>query len=156
MDRPLEVLSDRSGAIILGWIDRHVLYIRFAGEISGTLGQCGAEQLRKLLADQWDVICFADASSPETVDFTARSAMVRAILAHRSQFKSIFVLTRSVAVTSTARVVARLIGDTILITEDLDEFAAKLLKVAPYSARKLNPKSWRQCQPSECQKKCVG
>lgn len=151
VNQPLEVLDDVQGAVVLGWVGPRVFYIRYVGDISARLGIAGASRLRLMLAEHRDILCFVDAASPETIDFSARSAMVRAFYASRTRFSHILTLTRASVVASTARVVAAMTGDITTIVDDTQVFKSELLKVAPFALPKLRPETFRRCNMSDLQ-----
>jgi hypothetical protein len=146
--RPLELLADDEGSVTLGWVDVGVFYARFIGLLSMDLSQAHNERLEAALERRSPLHYFADARALGSYDLDARSAFLRTVLAHRSQFKSVVLLTWSLGMTPTARAYASAAGEPVEILADELEFEARLLEVAPLARGKLDPNGWVLPPPS--------
>jgi hypothetical protein len=72
----------------------------------------------------------------------ARGAFLRTVLAHRSQFKSIVMLTWSQGISAVTRAFASAIGEPACVLADDLEFESRLLEAAPLARGKLDPNGW--------------
>jgi hypothetical protein len=140
--KPLELLSDDDGSITLGWVDAGVFYARFIGVLSAGLSEKHNARLEAALERTSSLHYFADARALCSYDLAARSAFARMVLAHRSQFKSVVMLTWSPGITPVTRAYASAIGEPVEVLADDLEFEGRLLDVAPLARGKLDPNGW--------------
>jgi hypothetical protein len=140
--RPLEMLRDSEGAVIMGWVGEGVFYTRFVGTLSADLGEAAASHLKKVIAEVTTLHYFSDVSALRTYDLLARSALIRIILANRRRFADIVILTWSEGINAAERGFAAAIGEPIEIITDPTDFEMRLLRVAPFAKQTLDPKTW--------------
>jgi hypothetical protein len=140
--RPLEMLRDTEGAVILGWVGDGVFYTRLVGTLSAELGGMLAAQLRKVVAEVPSLLYFSDLSGLQTYDLLARSAVTRVLLANRRRFTDIVVLTWSQGVNAAERAFVAAIGDPISLFTDPTAFENRLLRAAPFAKQTLDPNTW--------------
>jgi hypothetical protein len=141
--RPLEMLRDSEGAVILGWVGEGVFYTRFVGMLSAELGEMVASHLNKVVvAEATSLRYFSDASALKTYDLLARSAITRVVLAHRRRFADIVILTWAEGINAPERVFADAIGDPIHVITDAADFEKRLVRAAPLAKQTLDPKTW--------------
>jgi hypothetical protein len=133
----LEVISDGSGTVVLGWVDETVLYTQLRGALSADLGARFATRLEKLIETTTAIRYFSDARDLTEYDLLARSAFVRVFLANRARISSLVMLTWTEGVGPAARaVVSALSLPTEVLTDALD-FEARLRRAAPFALRQL-------------------
>ena len=140
--KPLELVSDDEGSITLGWVDAGVFYTRFIGVLSANLSERHVARLEAALDRTQSLHYFADARALCSYDLGARSAFLRTVLAHRSQFQSVVILTWTQGITSATRAFASAIGDPVDVLSDEVDFEGRLLEVAPLARTKLDPNGW--------------
>jgi hypothetical protein len=138
---PLERVADRHGTVTLGWLTDSVLYARFSGELSASLGQAYAARLHALVRAESSIRYFADASALEQYDLLARSAFVRVVLANRPKFASLTILTWSEGLGLAAQRFAASLQSAEMVT-DGKEFERRLFQFAPHAKQKLDPNTW--------------
>ena len=143
MSKPLQVLSDEQGAIVAGFLAPGVHYLRFIGTISSDLGIRGGTLLRKQLDNGPTMVGFFDMSSAQGIDFAARSAVVRALLANRQRLSSFTTLAPIGLLAKTARSMAMTLGSTAHVMEDAEAFEGRLLKAAPFALARLPQSRWQ-------------
>jgi hypothetical protein len=140
--KPLELIADDEGSITLGWVDAGVFYARFIGVLSAGLAESHMSRLEAALERATSLQYFSDARALCTYDIGARGAFLRTVLAHRSRFKSVVMLTWSQGITPATRTFASTIGQPIdILTDELD-FERRLLEAAPLARGKLDPNGW--------------
>ena len=142
VQRPLEMLRDSEGAVILGWVGEGVFYTRFVGVLSAELGEMVASHLKAVVAEATSLRYFTDASALRTYDLLARSAITRVVLAYRRRFTEIVLLTWAEGINAAERVFADAIGEPIHVITDLADFETRLVRAAPLAKQTLDPKTW--------------
>jgi hypothetical protein len=140
--KPLELLADDEGSVTLGWVDAGVFYSRFVGVLSAPLAARHTEQLEAALERAGSLHFFSDGRALSSYDLGARGAFLRTVLAHRSQFKSVVMLTWSLGITPVTRSFASALGEPVDILSDELEFERRLLETAPLARGKLDPNGW--------------
>ena len=140
--KPLELIADDEGSITMGWVDAGVVYARFIGVLSSGLSERHTERLETALDRTSSLHYFADARALCSYDLGARSAFLRTVLAHRSQFTSVVLLTWAQGITPVTRAFASAIGDPIDVLANEADFEGRLLEVAPLARTKLDPNGW--------------
>ena len=140
--RPLELVADDEGSITLGWVDAGVFYTRFIGVLSVGLAERHTAGLEAALERCSALHYFADARALCSYDLGARSAFLRTVHAHRSQFQSIVILTWSLGITPVSRAFASALGEPVDVLADELEFENRLLETAPLARGKLDPNGW--------------
>ncbi|HMJ55677.1 MAG TPA: hypothetical protein VK540_26560 [Polyangiaceae bacterium] len=140
--KPLELVADEEGSITLGWVDAGVFYARFIGVLSAGLAERHTARLEAALERAPSLHYFADARALSSYDLGARSAFRRTVLAHRSQFKSLVLLTWSQGITPVARAFASALGEPVDVLADDLAFEGRLLDAAPLARGKLDPNGW--------------
>jgi len=140
--RPLEIIADDHGSVTLGWVDAGVFYARFIGTLSIELSQLHNARLEAALDRSSPLHYYADARALDTYDLAARGAFLRVVLGHRSQFKSVVLLTWPMGITPVTRSYMSAIGEPVQIFADERDFEAKLLETAPLARGKLDPNGW--------------
>jgi len=140
--KPLELLADDDGSITLGWVDAGVFYSRFIGVLSASLAARHNEHLQAALDRTSSLHYFADARALCSYDLGARGAFLRTVLAHRTQFKSVVLLTWSQGITPVSRTFASAVGEPVDILDDELAFERRLLETAPLARGKLDPNGW--------------
>src|SRR5262245_18832331 len=73
MRRPLQALTDAEGSIALGWVGKNVMYARFSGGVSASLGAAFCARVGELLPAT-PIRYFADALELTYYDLLARRA----------------------------------------------------------------------------------
>jgi len=140
----LEVMSDRDGAIVFGWVAPQILYAQFIELLSAPLGMRFARRLEEHLISQSKVAVFFDLSGLETYEFPARNALARVLFVRRRSIASALVLVRSRVVELGIQAVSSMIGGGLIevITSRAD-FVARLDRAAPLARRYVqNPRAW--------------
>ena len=140
--RPLEMLRDTEGAVILGWLGEGVFYTRLVGTLSAELGEILAAHLKKVVAEVPSLLYFSDLSGLQTYDLLARSVVTRVLLANRRRFTDIVILTWSQGVNAAEQAFVTAIGDPISLFTDPTEFEKRLLRAAPFAKQTLDPNTW--------------
>lgn len=137
MGNSLEILAARSGAAILGELSADVFYAGLVGHVCSSLGsKCSARLATRLAAfDGAQVYCNLLLAS--SVDFSARSTIVRTLIACRHHVASMTMLVGSAAATATAQALAAIVDADARIVTDPNEFDALLVKAAPLAHLKL-------------------
>jgi len=136
-DRPLERITERHGAVTVGWVGRGVLYARYEGVLSAELGTRYAARLEGFLGDAAMLELFTDASALQSYDLLGRSAVIQMMMAHRSQFASLVTLTWAGGAGPLARNFAAALGTPVEYLTDAEAFENRLLGHAPFAKRKL-------------------
>jgi hypothetical protein len=140
--KPLELMADDEGSITLGWVDAGVFYARFIGVLSAALSTRHTARLESALERTPSLHYFADCRALCSYDLGARSAFLRTILAHRSQFTSVVILTWAQGITPVTRAFASAVGEPVDVLADEMDFETRLLEVAPLARAKLDPNGW--------------
>jgi hypothetical protein len=141
--KPLDLLADNDGSVTLGWVDVGVYYARFIGMLSFELSRQHNARVEAALERRSPMHYFADARALGGYDLDARSAFFLTVLAHRSQFKSVVLLTWStLGITPVARSYASTVGEPLEILADAKTFEERLLDVAPLARGKIDPNGW--------------
>jgi hypothetical protein len=109
-----------------------VFYARFEGAISPDVGERYAALLTALVADVRSLRYFVDSSALVSYDLLARSAILQAIMAHRSKFASIVALTWAGGAGPMGRSFATALGSVEYVTSR-EDFDARLLAAAPFA-----------------------
>jgi len=140
--KPLELLSDDEGSVTLGWVDNGVFYARFIGVLSAGLSEKHTERLEGALTRASALHYFADCRALSSYEIGARGAFLKTVLAHRSQFKSVVILTWSLGITPVTRAFTAALGEPVDVLADELEFESRLLTTAPLARAKLDPNGW--------------
>jgi hypothetical protein len=138
----LEVMRDSEGSIIFGWVGPNVLYARLSGGLSMRLGASFAAKLLELVDGKTGIRYFGDTSELEHYDLLARSALLRVLLAKRRSFESFTMLSWAGEIGPRERAFATALGSGVDIVASLDDFEAKLYRLAPTARQRLDPKTW--------------
>ncbi len=131
---PLELLTDASGSVTLGWLAEGVFYARFSRSLSAQLGAAFAARLRAALQAGAPIRYYGDARALESYDLLARSAFVRVVSEHRKRFQRLKVLAWPADVDSLTRV----LGVGAEVTSDVVEFESALFASSPQARQKLD------------------
>lgn len=126
----LHVLEDRDGAVAYGWIAERVLYGRFVGTVSAELGTSFVQRLAGLIGEVPCLAYYADHSALEQYDRVARECFQNLVLAQRSRFASLTLLTWSGGGSARARAFAALLPKKMELLTDPLEFDELLSDVA--------------------------
>jgi hypothetical protein len=138
----LEVMRDSEGSIVIGWVGTDVLYAKLSGGLSGRLGSTFAAKLQELVDGKTGIRYFGDTSELEHYDLLARSALLRVLLAKRRSFESFTMLSWAGEIGPRERAFATALGSGVDIVASLDDFEAKLYRLAPTARQRLDPKTW--------------
>ena len=144
---PLELLRDDDGSVVLGWVGDGVLYTRFEGSLSAAVGAAFAARLEAYAVGAPAFEYFSDGSALGSYDLRARNAFIRVVLAQRSKFRTIVMLTWAGAVSSAARAFADAVGDHLDLLTGGPEFHVRLRAAAPQALRSLDPNTWTRTDP---------
>jgi hypothetical protein len=140
--KPLELVADDEGSVTLGWVDTGVFYARFIGVLSAGLSEKHTLRLEAALARASALHYFADCRALASYEIGARSAFLKTVLTHRSQFKSVVILTWSLGITPVTRAFAAAVGEPVDVLADELAFESRLLATAPLARAKLDPNGW--------------
>lgn len=140
--RPLELIADHNGSVTLGWVDIGVFYARFIGALSMELSRHHNARVESALERHSSLHYFADGRALGSYDLAARSAFFRMLIANRSQFKSVVLLTWPLGITPIARSYWSALGEPLQILADERAFEAQLLETAPLARGKIDPNGW--------------
>jgi hypothetical protein len=132
----LEAIADSEGSVRIGWVGEAVLYAALTGGMSAGLGGRYAARLASLAAMDAKIRFFGDLRALSYYDMLARNSFVRTILANRSRFASLTILTWAEGIGPAARTLAATIGGEMNLLEDTLEFDGLLYATAP-RARKI-------------------
>lgn len=135
-EAPLERIGVGEGAIRAGWVGPGVFYARFEGAISADVGERYAALLTALVCDVRSLGYFVDSSALVSYDLLARSAILRAIMAHRSKFSSIVALTWAGGAGPIGRSFGAALGNVEYVTTR-EAFDARLLAAAPFARQQI-------------------
>ena len=149
VNNPLTMVADMQGSVVLGFVSKDIFYMRFIGHIAAPLGAKCAAFLRKHLASHPVQGVFCDAEPQSTLDLSARSEIVRALLDNRRQLESMATLVGTSAIAPTVRAIATVLDCLAHIAETQDEFHSMLIRVAPYAQAKLPRDTWARTLVSE-------
>ncbi len=138
MGKSLEILAERSGAVILGWVAEDVAYMGFVGHISARLGARCASRMCAMLDEGTRVQFFCNTGLARSFDFSARSALVRASLACRRNIESMTLLVSSADAASAAHAIAAVLDGPTAVSGSAEEFDTVLLKAAPLAHLRLH------------------
>lgn len=146
----LEVMSDRDGAIVVGWVAPNVLYVQFVEYLSGALGMRFAMRLERSLLPEQRVQLFFDCSGLDSYDFPARDAYGRVLFCQRRHLQSCLLLARTRVVELGMQAIAVMLGSSLMeVTTRRAEFIERLDRAAPTAWRSLrNPRAWIPVKPS--------
>jgi hypothetical protein len=150
------MVADVEGAVVLGFINKEIFYMRFIGHVSVQLGTKCAAMLRKLLADAPVLGFFCDAEFPATIDLSARSSIVRGFLDNRRHLESMTTLVGTPIVAPTVRAIATVLDGLAHIAENAEDFHAMLVRAAPYAQAKLPRHKWARAMVSESPRRPSG
>ncbi len=137
MTQPLEIVSDSGGSVVVGRVASDAVYLRFVGHLSTHLGVVASARLRELLRGARGAWCFCDTQAPRSIDFFARSAVVRTFISHRAELSSVTMLVGGEPGRATSRMIASVLGPIARATDDADEFDRLLVRVAPLAHEQL-------------------
>jgi len=146
---PLTLVADREGGIVLGFVSKDIFYIRFIDHVGSSLGSKCASLLRKKLADTPVQGVFSDAEGAGSIDFSARSSIVRAFLENRRHLESMTTLVGTPNVAPILRDIATVLDGLAYITESSNEFHSMLVRAAPYAQAKLPRGKWSRMTISD-------
>jgi hypothetical protein len=138
----VETLSEPGGVIVVGWVGDAVLWAKFTGVLSASLGGSYALKLERYLKSCPRLRYFVDASSMDSYDLLARSATTRVIMAHRQRIRSMLVLMWSGDVSASSRALMVALDDTVEMTTSAELFDSKLTEAAPLARQKIDPRRW--------------
>jgi hypothetical protein len=139
----LEVLSDRDGAIVFGWVAQDVLYAQMIEHLQAALGMRYATRLEQHLVSRSSAKLYIDCSGLETYEFPARAAIGRVLLTHRKRVASVSVLVRSRVVELGMHALGTTLGGLMAISNVRADFVATLDRAAPLARRYVqNPRAW--------------
>ncbi|HWA75088.1 MAG TPA: hypothetical protein VG937_22275 [Polyangiaceae bacterium] len=140
----LEVMSDREGAIVTGWVAPDVLYVQFVEYLTGPLGMKFAMRLEPHLAAHPKVQLFADCSGLDSYDFTAREACSRVLFAQRRRLSQCLFLVRTRVVELGMQAISAMLGGGLMeVNKSHAEFMSRLGQAAPNAWRSIrNPRAW--------------
>lgn len=140
----LEVMSDREGAIVTGWVAQDVLYVQFVEYLTGPLGMKFAMRLEPQLAASPRVQLFADCSGLDSYDFTAREACSRVLFAQRRRISQSLFLVRTRIVELGMQAISAMLGSGLMeVNKSHAEFVSRLDHAAPNAWRYIrNPRAW--------------
>lgn len=146
----LEVLSDREGAVVFGWVAEDVHYAQVIEKWSSSLGMRYASRLERQLERRSSIRIFMDCSGVDTYDLCARNACQRVLVAQRQRIASIALLARTRIVQLGAQALAAHLPQGMLqVTIDRAEFVAQLDGIAPLARRYVtNPVAWVEAASS--------
>jgi hypothetical protein len=146
----LEVMSDRDGAVVVGWVAPQVFYVQFVEFLSGALGMRFAMRLEKALVNSPNTQIFFDCSGLDSYDFPARDAYGRVLFCHRRRLTSCLLLARTRVVELGMQAIAVMLGANLMeVTNHRAEFLERLDRAAPTAWRSLrNPRAWVPAKPS--------
>jgi hypothetical protein len=140
----LEVMSDREGAIVTGWVAPDVLYVQFVEYLTGPLGMKFAQRLEPRLALAPRMQLFVDCSGLDSYDFPARDACSRVLFAQRRRYTQCLFLVRTRVVELGMQAIAAMLGGgTMEVSKSRADFVARLDQAAPNARRYIrNPRAW--------------
>jgi hypothetical protein len=140
----LEVMSDRAGAVVFGWVAPQIFYVQYIEVLSAPLGMRFARRLEEHLVGEDKPQLYCDASGLENYEFLARNALARVFLARRRNIASVLVLVRTRVVTLGAQAVASMIGGALIeVIQSRADFVSRLDRAAPLARRYVqNPRAW--------------
>jgi hypothetical protein len=133
----LEAIADSEGSVRIGWVGEAVLYAALTGGMSAGLGGRYAARLASLAAMETKVRFFGDLRALSYYDMLARNSFVRTILASRSRFASLTILTWAEGIGPAARTLAATIGGEVNLLADPIEFDRLLYATAPLAKKIL-------------------
>ena len=136
-DPALKTLSDPKGSVVMGWVAESVLWARFAGHLSRSLGAVFADELELRLGDGALIRCFLDASRLDSYDLLARTAAVRVLLSNTSRLSSLVVLEWSEGASAVGRAIMGAVGTLMQTTTSRSQFDARLLSEAPLAMQRI-------------------
>lgn len=141
----LEVLNDREGAVVAGWVANDVFYSQFVEYLTAPLGMRFASRFEQhLLMNPAPVSLFADCSSLDNYDLTARDAWARVMVSQRRLLAPSLFLARARLVELGLRAVAATLRPGLIeVVTSRSEFVARLDQAAPSAWRYIrNPSAW--------------
>ncbi len=146
----LEVMSDREGAVVIGWVAPAVLYVQFVEHLSGALGMRFAMRLERSLLAQERTHLFFDCAGLDSYDLPARDACGRVLFCHRRRVNACLLLARTRVVELGMQAVAVMLGPSLMeVTTRRPDFIERLDRAAPTAWRSLrNPRAWVPVKPS--------
>src|ERR1051325_987992 len=131
----LRMLEDRKGAVAYGYLAPRVLYARVAGRLSADLGERYVRELADATREAPPSAYFADESALRGSHPKARSRLRDFVVAERSRFTSIVLLTWA-AGGATAASVPALRGDAIELVDEPIEFERALCNATTFPDRR--------------------
>jgi hypothetical protein len=133
----LKTLSDAKGSAVIGWVGESVLWARFSGHLSRSLGALVADELELRLSQGALIRCFLDASRLDSYDLLARTAAVRVLLSNASRLSSLVVLEWTGRDSAVGRAIMSAVGTLMRATTLRSEFEASLLDEAPLAMLRI-------------------
>ncbi len=141
----LEVLNDREGAVVAGWVSNDVFYSQFVEHLTAPLGMRFASRFEQhLLMSSTPVRLFADCSSLDGYDLAARDAWTRVLVSQRRLLAPSLFLARTRLVELGLRAAAAMLRPGLIeVVTSRSQFVSKFDEVAPGAWRYLrNPRAW--------------
>ena len=138
----IEVLGDKDGSAVFGWVAPAVLYTRYQGGLSAETGRAYAMRLSTLVAQAPSLCFFCDSSGLKHYDLLARSSFARVILSNRRKFSSIVLLAWAEGVSPATQALVTTIGEPIQVLTNRNTFEVQLLRKAPLALRKVDSADW--------------
>ncbi len=148
----LEVLKDEQGAVALGWVASGVLYSRFSGGLSQSVGTLHHARLESTLRQVSSLRYFVDSGALEYYDLLARRAFTRIVLTHRERFSELVLLTWAGGITKTAEKFAAAVGEPLTMVTEQRVFERLLTGAAPFARQRLEPRTGWSSAPREVYK----
>lgn len=136
-DPSLKTLSDAKGSVVIGWVTESVLWARFGGHLSRSLGAVFADELELRLSQGALIRCFLDASRLDSYDLLARTAAVRVLLSNTSRLSSLVVLEWNGRASAVGQAIMGAVGTLMRTTTSRSEFEASLLTEAPLALQRI-------------------
>jgi hypothetical protein len=143
----LEKLADDEGCIVLGWLAPGVLWTSLTGRVNDAICQAYATRLDQLLRAASAVRYFVDSSCLESIELSARSTMLRTLIAQEPHFERVVVSNWSGGLSPATRSTLQALGSTIVVLQDTRDFGARLLRAAP-QAREVIAAGAEELTPS--------
>ncbi len=148
-DVTMKTLSDRGGSVSIGWVAESVLWARSSGHLSAGLGASYAVELEQRFSRATQIRYFSDASSLESYDLLARSAVLSVLNAHRGRLLFALFLNWNGDVSAVAKAIAASMGSWLETTTNRPDFEARLFREAPLAKARLD--AWHASGPGPSQ-----
>lgn len=145
----MQLVSDREGSVMFGWVGSNVYYSRFTGRLSAELGTAHVRALESAMTASATIRYFGDSRNLTSYDLLARSEFARLLLSKRKQFVDVVILNRKGDVSASARVLMETMGRALIILDEPSEFEKRLLLVAPGARDLPKQRGTRRQTPHE-------